>query len=46
MTATFLNQLGSAKGYTDQAREDIIGGRFYGEHHERSELRIKLGFSF
>jgi len=46
LTASFLNQLGNAKGYTDQAREDIIGGRFYGEHHERNELRVKAGFSF
>ena len=46
LTASFLNQLGNAKGYTDQAREDIIGGRFYGEHHERNELRVKVGFSF
>ena len=30
----------------DEAREDIIGGRFYGEHHERQELRLRLGLSF
>ena len=46
VTATFLSQLGNAKAYTDDAREDIIGGRFYGEHHERNELRVKVGFSF
>jgi hypothetical protein len=46
VTATFLTQLGNAKGYTDAAREDITGGRFYGEHHERHELRIKVGFNF
>jgi len=46
VTATFLTQLANAKAYNDEAREDIIGGRFYGEHHERNELRVKLGFAF
>jgi hypothetical protein len=46
VTATFLSQLGNARGYTEGAREDVIGGRFYGEHHERNELRVKVGFSF
>jgi hypothetical protein len=46
ITATFLTQLANARGYTDEAREDIIGGRFYGEHHERHELRIRLGIPF
>ena len=45
-TLTYLRQLANAKAYTDAAREDIIGGRFYGEHHERYELRLKVGFSF
>jgi len=46
ITATFLTQLANAKAYKDAAREDIIGGRFYGEHHERQELRVRLGLSF
>lgn len=46
ITATFLTQLANAKAYSDEAREDIIGGRFYGEHHERQELRVRLGLSF
>lgn len=45
-TATFMNQLGNAKGYTDDVRNDISGGRFYGEDHERRELRLKVGFNF
>ena len=46
ITATFLKQLANAKAYTDGAREDIVGGRFYGEHHERTELRVRFGVSF
>ncbi|MFN2644463.1 MAG: DUF6662 family protein [Burkholderiales bacterium] len=46
ITATYLTQLANAKPYTDEAREDIVGGRFYGEHHERYELRVKLGLAF
>ena len=46
ITATFLKQLANAKAYTDEAQEDIIGGRFYGEHHERQELRVRIGISF
>ena len=46
ITATFLTQLANAKAYTDEAREDLIGGRFYGEHHERQELRLRLGLGF
>ncbi len=45
-TATFLKQLANAKAYTDVAREDIIGGRLYGEHHERQELRLRIGMNF
>ena len=46
ITATFLKQLANAKAYSDEASADIIGGRFYGEHHERNELRVKVGFEF
>ncbi|HEX9434516.1 MAG TPA: DUF6662 family protein [Burkholderiales bacterium] len=46
VTATFLKQLANAKAYTDAAGEDVIGGRFYGEHHERNELRVRFGLSF
>jgi len=46
ITATLLSQLANAKAYSDEARADIVGGRFYGEHHERNELRVKIGFSF
>ena len=46
VTLTYLTQLANAKAYTDGAREDIIGGRFYGEHHERQALRLKVGFAF
>lgn len=46
VTATFLKQLANARAYNDAAAEDIIGGRFYGEHHERQELRVKVGLSF
>ena len=46
VTLTYLRQLANAKAYTDGAREDIIGGRFYGEHHERQELRLRMGFAF
>ena len=46
VTATWLRQMGNASGYTDSARDDIIGGRLYGEHHERNELRVKVGFNF
>jgi hypothetical protein len=46
ITATFLTQLANATAYNDDARAAIVNGRFYGEHHERSELRVKLGFEF
>jgi hypothetical protein len=46
VTATFLKQLANAKAYNDEAGADIVGGRFYGEHHERNELRLKVGFEF
>ncbi len=46
ITVTFLKQLANAKAYTDEAQGDIIGGRFYGEHHERQELRLRMGISF
>ena len=46
VTATFLKQLGNATAYNDEARQDVIGGRFYGEHHERNELRVRFGVSF
>lgn len=46
LTLTYLRQLANAKAYTDDARADIIDGRFYGEHHERYELRLRVGFSF
>lgn len=46
ITATFLRQLANAKAYTDEAQEGIVGGRFYGEHHEKQELRLRVGFSF
>jgi hypothetical protein len=46
ITATFLTQLANAKAYSDDASADIAGGRFYGEHHERNELRLRLGFEF
>jgi len=46
VTASFLRQLANARAYTDEARKDIVGGRFYGEHHERSELRVRFGLSF
>ncbi len=46
LTATWLTQLRNATGYTDEARQDIVGGRMYGEEHERNELRIRVGFSF
>jgi len=45
-TATYLTQLGNAKAYTDEAGADIIGGRMFGEHHERNELRLRVGFNF
>jgi len=44
VTATFLTQIANAKAYSDDARSDVVGGRFYGEHHERNELRVKAGF--
>src|SRR5258707_2975429 len=46
VTATFLKQLANAKAYTDAAGEDVIGGRVYGEHHERNEVRGRFGLSF
>lgn len=46
VTATFLTQIANAKAYSDDARADVVGGRFYGEHHERNELRVKVGFAF
>jgi hypothetical protein len=46
VTATFLRQVANAKAYNDEALGDIVGGRFYGEHHERNELRLKVGFEF
>lgn len=46
ITGTWLTQLRNAAGYSDDAREDIIGGRMYGEEHERNELRMRLGLSF
>ena len=46
LTASYLRQLGNATGYSEAAREDITGGRMYGEEHERNELRIKVGFNF
>jgi hypothetical protein len=46
ITATILKQLANAKAYSEEAAEDIIGGRFYGEHHERQEFRVRVGFNF
>jgi len=46
ITATWLKQLANAKAYNEEAARDIIGGRFYGEHHERQELRVRVGFAF
>lgn len=46
LTATLLTQIANAKAYNDEASENIIGGRFYGEHQERNELRVKVGFEF
>ncbi len=46
VTATWLSQLANARAYSDAAGGDIVGGRFYGEHHERSELRLRAGFGF
>jgi hypothetical protein len=46
VTATYLRQIANAKAYNDEAQEDIVGGRFYGEHHERSEFRLKMGIAF
>jgi len=46
VTATYLAQLANARAYNDAARDDLVGGRFYGEHHERSELRLRFGMSF
>jgi len=46
MTLTFMKQLGNAKAYNSGAAGDIIDGRFYGEHHERSELRLRVGVPF
>jgi hypothetical protein len=46
ITASFQMQLRNARGYTDEAREDIIGGRFFGEDHERQELRVRVGIPF
>jgi len=46
VTVSYLSQLNNAKAYTDDAKEDIVGGRMYGEHHEREEFRLKAGFSF
>ena len=46
VTATFLRQIANAKAYKDDAGEGIVGGRFYGEHHERQELRLRVGLSF
>lgn len=46
VTATFLTQIANAKAYSDDARADVVDGRFYGEHHERNELRVKVGFAF
>lgn len=46
VTASYQRQLANAKAYNDEASEDIVNGRFYGEHHERSELRVKVGITF
>ncbi len=46
VTATFLKQVANAKAYAAAAQDDIVGGRFYGEQHERQELRLRMGFSF
>ena len=46
VSATFLTQIANAKAYSDDARADVVGGRLYGEHHERNELRVKVGFTF
>jgi len=46
VNASYQRQLANAKAYNADAQEDIVGGRFYGEHHERSELRLKVGVTF
>jgi len=46
ITATFLKQLANARAYSDEALADISGGRFYGEHHERQEFRLRVAFDF
>ncbi|MBX9965685.1 MAG: hypothetical protein K2Y35_21680 [Burkholderiales bacterium] len=46
VTLSWLPQLSGAKGYTADAAENVIDGRFYKESFARNEFRIRAGFSF
>jgi hypothetical protein len=46
LTGSFLTQMRNARAYNDEAAADIIDGRMYGEHHERHELRLRVGIAF
>jgi len=43
---TYLPQIGGAKAYTEEAREELVNGRIYGETAERREIRLKVGITF
>lgn len=45
-TVTYMPQLPWARAYNDKQRQDIVGGRIYGEEHERRELRVRFGITF
>lgn len=46
LTVTWLPQMPWAKGYTPDAIENVIDGRFYKESFARNEFRLRVGFSF
>jgi len=45
-TVSVQPQLPVAAGFTDDARSNIVGGRFYGTDHEALELRVRAGVGF
>lgn len=45
-TLTILPQLPLARGYTEENREAIVGGRIFGDEHEKAEVRLRFGIPF
>ncbi len=46
VTAAWRTQMPWVKGFTDEQREVISGGRIYGDEHARNEFALKVGIPF